>query len=79
MQGDLGPEAYAAGLADPEVRRLESLVEVTSDLASAAPGARAARVTIRTAEGDHVAFVDAVPGDPGRPMPVDDVTGKFLR
>jgi 2-methylcitrate dehydratase PrpD len=73
--GDLAPAAYRR-LDDPELRRLEALVEVTED-----PGI-AGRGAVLHVDADNGAFterVDAVLGDPGLPMGRAAVVAKFLR
>lgn len=79
-QGDLGPAAYVdASLADPELRRLEALVELVEDKAMTAAGRRAARLVVEV-EGTRLSeTVDGVVGDPGRPMDDAAVRAKFLR
>ena len=69
--GTLGPEAYGA-LDDPEVVRLERLVELVEDAAIAGRGARL------VVDGWE-ASVAGVPDDPGMPMSRAEVVAKFLQ
>ena len=76
--GDLGPDAYAdASLQDPEVRRLEQLIDVRSAV-GATPDQRYATLRIVTATG-HVdeVHVEHVAGDAEHPMTADAVAAKF--
>lgn len=78
VQGDLGPAAYAdAALADPALRRIESLVVLEED---AALTRRAAALRVTLCDGTVLtARADRVPGDPDLPMREDAVRAKFLR
>jgi 2-methylcitrate dehydratase PrpD len=78
--GDLGPDAYtAAALADPETRRLESLVQIAPDEFLAQGGRRGAHLTVGAEGGSETIGVTQVPGDPGLPMTEDEAKAKFLR
>ncbi len=78
--GGLGPEAYGAeAMADPEVRRLESLAELEAVEALCAGGKRAARLSVTRDGAETTAAVEALPGDPDRPLTQDQVHEKFLR
>lgn len=76
--GDLAPDAYRA-LEDPELVRLEGLVEIAEDATMTAAGRRAARLVLRTSDGERIGRVDDVPGDPAHPMSEADVVAKFRR
>ena len=73
--GDLGPECYRA-LDDPELVRLEKLVELAAD-----PGftSRAARLIVQTSQGEFRSEIASVPGDPDNPLAEPDLIAKFLR
>jgi 2-methylcitrate dehydratase PrpD len=79
-QGDLGPAAYTeAALADPQLHRLEALVDLAEDPAMTAAARRAARVVVEV-DGTRLSeAVDGVAGDPDRPMDDAAVRAKFLR
>ncbi|MFP6696079.1 MAG: MmgE/PrpD family protein [Alphaproteobacteria bacterium] len=75
-QGDLGPEAYYQNsLRNPEVRRLEGLVNLVEATDFSKGNQRAARLTIN---GETI-VVDAVPGEPHLPLSRDQVVEKFIR
>jgi len=76
--GDLSPDAYRA-MDDPELQRLEALVDLTEDPAMTFANRRAARLTVTVPEGVVQVEIDTVPGDPGRPMSEAEVTAKFFR
>jgi 2-methylcitrate dehydratase PrpD len=78
--GDLGPEAYTAiALTDPEIRRLEQLIDVRSP-SGRSPDQRYATLRIRTTAGNEETInVNRVIGDPDHAMSTKDVTAKFLR
>jgi len=73
--GDLGPDCYRA-LDDPELMRLERLVELAEDTRFAS---RAARLIAQTNRGELRSEVTSVPGDPDNPLPEPDVIAKFHR
>ena len=81
MQGDLGPAAYTdAALADPALRRLEALVELSEDTALTAAETRGARLIVRLASGEcHQASVGAIAGDPGHALDEAAVMAKCQR
>ena len=81
MQGDLGPSAYTdAALADPALRRLEGLVELTEDTALTATETRGARLIVTLASGEcHQASVGAIAGDPGLALDAEAVMAKCQR
>jgi 2-methylcitrate dehydratase PrpD len=81
MQGDLGPSAYTdAALADPALRRLEGLVELTEDTALTAAEKRGARLIVTLASGEsHQASVGAIAGDPGLALDAEAVMAKCQR
>ncbi|MGZ0189231.1 MAG: MmgE/PrpD family protein [Alphaproteobacteria bacterium] len=78
--GDLAPDAYTAeALVDPDVQRLEQMITITADDAIAEPGQRAATLTVGTNTGRETIQVDAMAGDPDRPLTDGDVAAKFVR
>lgn len=76
--GRLDPGAYRPGsFDDPELRRLEALVELDAD--GTRPG-RHATVQLRMRGGGTLEeSVDSVPGDPDQPFDDERVTAKFVR
>lgn len=77
VHGDLGPHSYAPeALADPEVMRLEGLIELEVDTNIGA-GQRGSRLAVTTLDGSKNYTVDKVPGDPGLPLSKDQVRAKF--
>jgi 2-methylcitrate dehydratase PrpD len=76
--GDLSPDAYRA-LDDPELRRLEGLVELAEDVSMTFANRRAARLSVTVPQGVVRVEVDSVPGDPGRAMSEAEIEAKFLR
>jgi 2-methylcitrate dehydratase PrpD len=81
MQGDLGPGAYTdAALIDPELRRLEALVELTEDAALTHAEKRGARLIVTLVDGEnHAASVGAIAGDPGLALDTAAVAAKCQR
>lgn len=80
VHGDLTPEAYGeAGLADPEVRRLEALVRITEDKSLTTEGKRAARLVVGTSAGREITLSGAVPGEPDLPLSAAEVEARFIR
>ena len=81
MQGDLGPAAYTdAALADPALRRLEGLVELSEDTALTATEKRGAQLIVTLANGEcHQASVGAIAGDPGLALDEAAVMAKCQR
>lgn len=80
LHGDLGPEAYLAeSLSDPEVVRLERLVEIETDEALTEAGRRGARLAVGIGDEDTTVSVDRVPGDPDLPLSRGETLAKFLR
>ena len=78
--GDLAPNAYDVGsLNEPEVRRLEALVTITEEPQFSSENKRAARLTVRTAEGSETLAVMIVPGDADMPLSAREVEDKFVR
>ena len=78
--GDLGPEAYAEPcFSDPEIRRLERLVEIVADPELSRLPRRSARLTIGTGQERMSEKADAVPGDAARPLGGEAVIAKFRR
>ncbi|MCA3413786.1 MAG: MmgE/PrpD family protein [Roseomonas sp.] len=81
MQGDLGPAAYAdAALADPALRRLEALVELSEDTALTKAEQRGARLIVTLGDGEtHHASIGAMAGDPGQALNAEAVLAKCQR
>ncbi len=80
VDGDLGADAYRTeSLADPEVRRLEALVELVEAPGWDAAGTRAARLTVSDATGPRTINVEDVPGDRAQPLSAEAVLAKFTR
>lgn len=76
--GDLAPEAYRR-LDDPEIRRIEALVELVEDAALTRADRRGALLEVATDEGIFRETVDAVAGDPEQAMTRAEAEAKFLR
>ncbi len=78
--GDLGPDAYADALHDPEIAGLEHMVSIQVDSCRTRRGAD---LVVNLSEGGETKTydetVDVVAGDPERPMTADQVVGKFIR
>ena len=81
VQGDLGPSAYTdAALADPALRRLEALVELSEDIALTKAEQRGARLIVTLADGEsHQASVGAIAGDAGQALDGVAVLAKCQR
>ncbi len=78
--GDLSPEAYRGEcLRDPEIRRLEQLVQLGADAERTRDNLRGARLTVECAGEALTENVDAVAGDPACPVTEAQVRDKFLR
>jgi 2-methylcitrate dehydratase PrpD len=78
--GDLGPGAYAASaLFDPEIMRLESVIEIVPYPDCNDESARAATVSITMAKGTVVYESGNVPGDARSPMVGQLLREKFAR
>jgi len=76
-QGDLTPSAYEpAALNDPRLAALESLIEIAPVEALGAGGARKARLSIETGDGEWCAEVDGAPGDASAPLSDADIADK---
>lgn len=79
VHGDLDPSSYTPeALADPEVMRLEGLIELEVDKSIGA-GQRGSRLAVTTPDGSKTYSVDQVPGDPDLPLSKDQVRAKFGR
>jgi len=80
LHGDLGPDAYSdEALADPEVRRLERLVEVRTASGERSHERRAG-LRVGTACGpESMMVVDSVTGDLDHPMARTELVEKFRR
>jgi 2-methylcitrate dehydratase PrpD len=79
VHGHLDPGAYTPeALADPEVVRLEGLIELDVDPEISA-GGRGARLTVTTPNGSETFSVGQVAGDPAQPLSMDQVRAKFER
>jgi len=81
MKGDLGPSAYTdAALADPALRRLEGLVELSEDTELTKAEQRGARLIVKLASGEALqASVGAIAGDPGLALDEAAVMAKCQR
>ncbi len=80
VAGDLGADACRAeNLADPEVRRLEALIELAEVPGWDAAGTRAARLTVSDATGPRTIHVEDVPGERTQPLSAEAVLAKFTR
>ncbi|MCE2923581.1 MAG: MmgE/PrpD family protein [Roseomonas sp.] len=81
VQGDLGPSAYTdAALADPALRRLEALVELSENEALTKAEQRGARLIVTPADGEtHHASIGAMAGDPGQALNAEAVLAKCQR
>ncbi|MCZ8143044.1 MAG: MmgE/PrpD family protein [Acetobacteraceae bacterium] len=81
IQGDLGPAAYTdAALADPALRRLEALVELSEDTALTKAEQRGARLIATLAGGGtHHASIGGMAGDPGQALNAEAVLAKCQR
>ncbi len=66
-------------LQDPELRRLERLVEIEAVSDFGAGGRRAAHLSVHAGGDVFEAFVDELDGGPARPLSSDRVIEKFLR
>lgn len=80
LHGGLGPEAYRdEALDDPELQRLEALVELrAADRSGAHVDARGARLRVVDEDGEVACEVDRVAGDPGLPFDAAQVRDKAL-
>jgi 2-methylcitrate dehydratase PrpD len=78
LHGDLTVEAFSsAALSNPDVRRLESMIELEEHPALTTQDKRGAELTV-TAGGKTAGYsVDDVPGDPHRPLTRDELVHKF--
>jgi len=78
LHGDLTVEAFSsAALSNPDVRRLEHLIELEEHPALTAQDKRGAELTV-TVGGKAAAYIiDDVPGDPQRPLTRDELVHKF--
>ncbi len=76
--GDLGPEAYLS-LDDPELRRLEALVELVEVKTLTDANRRGATLVAQTDAGTVESMADRVPGDPDNPLGEAAVGDKFKR
>jgi len=64
---------------DPEIRRLEALVEIAIDPAFEASGKRGGSLLVSAGYRDHERDVRSIPGDPSMPLSAEDVAAKFMR
>jgi 2-methylcitrate dehydratase PrpD len=77
--GEMGPEVYRPDrFDDPELRRIESMVEVVTRPELGAGGLRAAILTVVTEQATYRERVDTVAGGPERPLSADEVIKKFV-
>ena len=78
--GAMEPEIYRAqNFRDPELRRLEELVEVQGDPALGAGGRRSAVLTVEANDRILEARADTIPGDPELQLSREQVVAKFMR
>ena len=64
---------------DPELRRLEALVEISVDRALEDQGKRGGSLMISNGYKDIERDVRAIPGDASMPLPAEEVAAKFMR
>ena len=64
---------------DPEVRRLEALVEIEVDAALELSGKRGGSLLVSAGYCDVERDVRAIPGDPSKPLSAEEVAAKFMR
>ena len=64
---------------DPELRRLEALVEITIDRALELQGKRGGSLLISNGYKDIERDVRAIPGDASMPLSAEEVAAKFMR
>ena len=64
---------------DPELRRLEALVEINIDRALEDQGKRGGSLMISNGYKDIERDVRAIPGDASMPLPAEEVAAKFMR
>jgi len=64
---------------DPELRRLEALVEVCIDRGLEEQGRRGASLMVSSGYNDIELDVRAIPGDASRPLSAEEVAAKFMR
>lgn len=64
---------------DPELRRLERLVQVETDPLLGNAGRRGANLIVHAAGKTYQARVTAIKGDPAMPMSQEEVAAKFMR
>ena len=64
---------------DPELRRLEALVEVGIDPAFEASGKRGGSLLVSAGYRDIERDVRSIPGDPSMPLSAEEVAAKFMR
>ena len=64
---------------DPEVRRLEALVEIEVDPALELSGKRGGSLLVSAGYRDVERDVRAIPGDPSMPLSAEEVAAKFMR
>lgn len=80
VTGDLGPEAYTAeALANPEIRRIEAMLEIVVDQDLTAREARGASLQVTLPSGVQTIAVDQVAGDPELLLDDAAVSAKFVR
>jgi 2-methylcitrate dehydratase PrpD len=78
LHGDLTVEAFSAeALSNPDVRRLESMIELEEHPALTAQDRRGAELTMTVGGQTAVYIIDYVPGDPRRPLSRDELVHKF--
>ena len=78
--GVLDAGAYRGGrFTDPEVRRLEALVEIEIDPAFETSNRRGGSLLVSAGYRDVERDVRAIPGDPSMPLSAEEVAAKFMR
>jgi len=78
--GELVPDSYAAkSLEDPELSRLERMIETTEDATLTRSGKRGATLVIELDEAQFKHTVDRVTGDPSLPMARAELLAKYAR
>lgn len=79
VAGDLGPAAYTKeAMSDPEVARLEALIELETDAELTVAEARGATLFVVRAGEESETSVTRIPGDPGHPIGEAETREKFL-
>jgi 2-methylcitrate dehydratase PrpD len=78
LHGDLTAEAFSTeAISNPDVRRLEQMIELEEHPALTAQDKRGAELTVTVGGKAAVYITDDVPGDPQRPLTRDELVHKF--